>query len=81
MADHGLLDSVFTDDIKVIIAEEHMYGRLVVKEIIQSLKYSFHSETAAMHTGHHPEISIHDEVNASGIWYSKIFFITLMKML
>ena len=52
-----------------------MYGRQVAKkEIIQSLKYSFHSETAAMHTGHHPEISIHDDVNASGIWYLQDIF-------
>ena len=37
MADHGLLDSVFTDDIRLIIAEEHMYGRQVVKKRLFNL--------------------------------------------
>ena len=75
MADHGLLDSVFTDDVKVDYrGGTYVWEASGKKEIIQSLKYSFHSETAAMHTGHHPEISIHDDVNASGIWYLQDIF-------
>ena len=75
MADHGLLDSVFTDDITVDYrGGTYVWEASGKKEIIQSLKYSFHSETAAMHTGHHPEISIHDDVNASGIWYLQDIF-------
>ena len=51
MADHGLLDSVFTDDIKVDYrGGTYVWEASGKKEIIQSLKYSFHSETAAMHT-------------------------------
>ena len=75
MADHGLLDSVFTDDITVDYrGGTYVWEASGKQEIIQSLKYSFHSETAAMHTGHHPEISIHDDVNASGIWYLQDIF-------
>ena len=37
MADHGLLDSVFTDDIKVDYREERMYGRQVVKKRLFNL--------------------------------------------
>ena len=70
MADFDLLEEIFDPDIQV----DYRGGTYRWQEsgkdaIITALKYSFHNQAAAMHTGHHPEISIHSTTKASGKWY------------
>jgi len=38
-------------------------------EYIESLQKSFHREAVGHHNGHHPEIQILSETEATGIWY------------
>jgi phosphoribosylformylglycinamidine (FGAM) synthase-like enzyme len=70
MADFDLLEEIFDPDIQV----DYRGGTYRWQEsgkdaIINALKYSFHNQAAAMHTGHHPEITIHSNTKASGKWY------------
>ena len=70
MADYELLSTIFTDDITVDYrGGTYRWQASGKDEIITSMKYSFHDQTCAMHTGHHPEIEIIDGKNASGLWY------------
>ncbi|MEK9649422.1 MAG: nuclear transport factor 2 family protein [Gammaproteobacteria bacterium] len=76
MADFDLLDEIFHPDIKVDYrGGTYRWEQSGKEAIIKALKYSFHSQAAAMHTGHHPEISIDSSITASGKWYlHDIFF-------
>lgn len=70
MADYELLSTIFTDDITVDYrGGTYRWQASGRDEIITSMKYSFHDQTCAMHTGHHPEIEIIDSNNAEGLWY------------
>jgi len=64
MADYELLSTIFTDDITVDYrGGTYRWQASGRDEIITSMKYSFHDQTCAMHTGHHPEIEIIDSNN------------------
>ena len=70
MADFHLLDEVFHKDITVDYRGGTYRWQESGKEAIcTALKYSFHNQAAAMHTGHHPEIQINSSTKASGKWY------------
>ena len=53
---------------KIISAQE---GKKIITE---SLRYSFHDQACAMHTGHHPEINVISETDAKGKWYLQDIF-------
>jgi len=70
MADFYLLDEVFHENIAVDYRGGTYRWQESGKEAIcTALKYSFHNQAAAMHTGHHPEILISSSTEASGKWY------------
>ena len=75
MADFDLLDNIFTDDITVDYRGGTYRWESQGKEtIIESLRYSFHNQACAMHTGHHPEIDVISETEAKGKWYLQDIF-------
>ena len=69
-ADAELLASVLTEDFTA-----HMQGSafdLTVtsrQQFIEQILATMTDDTAAQHHGHHPEITIESENEASGIWY------------
>lgn len=69
-ADVALLDTLFTDDVTVDYRGGGYRVTLSGREkMIQFLANSFHSDFAAMHQGHMPEITLTGEDTAEGIWY------------
>ena len=49
-------------------------------QFLEMIANSFHNEAIARHNGHHPEIEILSETEASGIWYLHDVFIDLRSM-
>jgi hypothetical protein len=45
--------------------------------IVDYLASMFHSEAVGCHTGHHPEITVHNDTEAEGIWYLTDLYIDL----
>lgn len=77
-ADSDLLGTLFTDDIEV----EYRGGGYKVKlqgreNLLEFLANSFHSDAAAMHQGHQPEITLTGDDTAEGIWYLEDIFVDL----
>jgi hypothetical protein len=64
------LETLFHPDVSVHFVggfyEWKLQGR---DEYLQALKGSFHRESVGHHNGHHPEIQILSESEATGIWY------------
>ena len=64
------LDSLFHDDVSVHFLggsyEWKLQGRV---EYLDTVKQSFHRESIGHHNGHHPEIQLLSETEATGIWY------------
>lgn len=61
-----LLHKDFSADVRGGWYHHQLKGRDAWVDLI---RYSFHSEFKATHTGHHPEIEIIDRNNALGRWY------------
>ena len=75
MADFDLLDNIFTDDITVDYrGGTYRWESQGKEKITESLRYSFHNQACAMHTGHHPEIHVISETEAKGKWYLQDIF-------
>lgn len=77
-ADVDLLSDLFTDDVDV----EYRGGGYKVKlrgrqQLLEFLANSFHSDAAAMHQGHQPEITLTGDDTAEGIWYLEDIFVDL----
>lgn len=80
--DSADLDGVracFTDDISIDYKGGSYHAKYDnVDDIMAFLEQSFHSEAAAMHTGHHPEITVADDgQTATGLWYLQDIFYDL----
>ena len=64
------LSTVFHEDVQVHFVggsyEWKLEGR---DEYLASIQNAFHRESIGHHNGHHPEIQILDENEATGIWY------------
>ena len=64
------LESFFHEDVLVHFVggtyEWKLQGR---EEYLSSIKNSFHRESIGHHNGHHPEIQILSDREATGIWY------------
>ena len=64
------LTTLFHDDVSVHFVggnyEWKLQGRA---EYVESIRKSFHKESIGHHNGHHPEIQILSESEATGIWY------------
>ena len=64
------LATLFHDDVSVHFVggnyEWKLQGRA---EYVESIRKSFHKESIGHHNGHHPEIQILSESEATGIWY------------
>lgn len=78
MADEALLQTLFTDDVKV----EYRGGAYLVRingkaQMIDFVLTSFNSDAAGMHHGHMPEITFINNDEAEGIWYLEDIFISL----
>ena len=79
-ADAELLKDLFTDDIQVDYRGG--YYRITFEgkaAMLEFLANSFNTQTAAMHHGHMPEITITGEDTAEGLWYLEDIFINLTK--
>lgn len=46
-------------------------------KILEAISYGFHSECAAVHNGHHPEIERLSDTEALGTWYLSDWFLDL----
>lgn len=72
------LREIVTEDIRTDYAggtyRWQMQGRDVFLEAVRG---SFTAECVAVHTVHHPEIEVLDDVNARGLWYLTDTFIHL----
>ncbi|MGD9598379.1 MAG: nuclear transport factor 2 family protein [Steroidobacteraceae bacterium] len=51
------------------------------EEFIEMIASSFHAECVARHNGHHPEIEVTSETEASGTWYLHDDFLNLREMI
>ena len=64
------LKELFHEDVSVHFVggtyEWKLQGRA---EYLESIRKSFHREAVGHHNGHHPEIQILSETEATGIWY------------
>lgn len=81
-ADVELLSELFTDDIEVdYIGGTYRWQVKGREALIQQIIGSFNPEAVGCHTGHHPEIDIVSENEATGIWYLTDIFINLREKL
>ena len=77
-ANAELLADLFTDDIVVDYRGGEYRVSLEGKDtMLEFLANSFSSQTAAMHHGHMPEITITGEDTADGLWYLEDIFLNL----
>ena len=77
-ANAELLADLFTDDIVVDYRGGEYRVSLEGKDtMLEFLANSFSSQTAAMHHGHMPEITITGEDTAEGLWYLEDIFLNL----
>ncbi len=64
------LAEIFHDDVSVhFVGGSYEWGLEGKAEYLASLRQSFHRGTIGHHNGHHPEIQILSETEATGIWY------------
>lgn len=77
-ADIGLLRDLFTEDVKVDYVGGTYRWQMEGKEnILAAIAAAFNPRAASIHTGHHPEITVHDDARADGIWTLTDVFINL----
>jgi hypothetical protein len=73
----GMRD-VFVEDVKVdYIGGSYRWQMIGRDKILEAVAGSFNANAVACHTGHHPEIDVHSDTSASGIWYLTDVFINL----
>ena len=64
------LASLFHDDVLVhFVGGTYEWTLEGKQEYVESVSKSFHKHSIGHHNGHHPEILIHSEESATGIWY------------
>lgn len=64
------LSTLFHDDVSVHFVGGNYEWKLTGKaEYLESIQKSFHKQAIGHHNGHHPEIQILGEAEATGIWY------------
>ncbi len=64
------LGTLFHDDVSVHFVGGTYEWKLQGKaEYLESVTKSFHKEAVGHHNGHHPEIQMLSETEATGIWY------------
>ena len=64
------IGTLFHEDVTVHFSGGTYEWKLAGRdEYLDSLKKSFHRESVGHHNGHHPEIQILGETEATGIWY------------
>ena len=51
------------------------------EEFLEMIGSSFHAECVARHNGHHPEIEVTSETEATGTWYLHDDFLNLREMI
>ena len=68
--DFATVANCFTEDASVsFIGGSYRFEREGRDAIIEALKSILHAGVAAMHTAHHPEITIAGQLDAEGTWY------------
>lgn len=64
------LATLFHDDVSVhLVGGNYEWTLSGKQEYLDAVKQSFHTRAIGHHNGHHPEIRIVSETEASGIWY------------
>jgi hypothetical protein len=64
------MDGLFHDDVRVHFLGGTYEWKLEGKtEYLGAIQKSFHKESIGHHNGHHPEIRMLSETEATGIWY------------
>ncbi len=64
------LAEIFHDDVSVhFVGGTYEWGLEGKAKYLDSLRQSFHRSAIGHHNGHHPEIQILSETEATGIWY------------
>lgn len=64
------LGTLFHDDVSVhFIGSNYEWKLESRQEYMEAVKYSFHNQSIGHHNGHAPEIQMHSESEATGIWY------------
>jgi ketosteroid isomerase-like protein len=78
MADLDTLQELFTDDVRVdYVGGTYRWQMQGKQQILAAIAAAFNPQTASCHTGHHPEITVHSESSATGLWYLTDVFINL----
>ena len=69
-ANHAELAEIFHDDVSVhFVGGTYEWKLRGKQEYLASLKMAFHRQSIGHHHGHHPEIQILSDTEATGIWY------------
>jgi hypothetical protein len=64
------LATIFHEDVSVHFVGGNYEWKLQGRdEYLESIRKSFHNQAIGHHNGHHPEIQILSETEATGIWY------------
>jgi SnoaL-like domain len=70
MGDFDAVEDCFTDDASVaFIGGSYRFEQQGRVQILDTLRTILNSGVAAMHTAHHPEITVLTDTTAEGIWY------------
>jgi hypothetical protein len=76
--DIDALRQIVTEDIRTDYAGGTYRWQMQGREVfLEAIRGSFTSDCIAVHTVHHPEIEVLDDVNARGLWYLTDTFIHL----
>ena len=76
--DIDALRQIVTEDIRTDYAGGTYRWQMQGREVfLEAIRGSFTADCIAVHTVHHPEIEVLDEVNARGLWYLTDTFIHL----
>lgn len=68
--DVASLVDLFTPDVRVdYVGGTYRWQTTGRDTLLASIAASFNANAVACHTGHHPEIEVTSETEASGIWY------------
>jgi uncharacterized protein (TIGR02246 family) len=78
MGDIETLRDLFTPDVKVLyVGGTYRWELSGRDQMLASIGAAFNSNAVACHTGHHPEITVHTDTTAEGIWYLTDIFYNL----
>jgi hypothetical protein len=81
-ADMALLSGLFTEDIRVdYVGGTYRWQVEGKQNMLAAIEAAFNPRIASAHTGHHPEITVHTDTTAEGIWTLTDVFIDLEKNL